>query len=196
VTSMPPETPCCPWRPPLSGAGGCLGWRRDHRDHLLLAGNGAHPANRCPGAGYPHGHRGARLHRRVGPDRAPGCRYPLRLPGPAYSLFLKYRLFPAPGCCRTTGSRLGEVQIIMADASTPPTLSSEYRAPIPGGRPVLEVPLWQVRMRLLWRSIKTNVALFAENPIGLVGLAIIILFAVLAFIHPVPVGYGLGPCYI
>jgi peptide/nickel transport system permease protein len=72
----------------------------------------------------------------------------------------------------------------MADASTPPTLSSEYRAPLPGGRPVLEVPLWQVRMRLLWRSIKTNVALFAENPIGLVGLAIIILFAFMAFIHP------------
>jgi peptide/nickel transport system permease protein len=74
----------------------------------------------------------------------------------------------------------------MADAfkSTTP-LSGGLGTPIPEGRPVLEVPLWQVRMRLLWRSIKTNVALFAENPIGLVGLAIIVLFAVLAFIHPV-----------
>jgi peptide/nickel transport system permease protein len=55
----------------------------------------------------------------------------------------------------------------------------------PGGRPILEVPLWQVRSRLLWRSIKTNAALFAENPIGLVGLAVILMFAVLAFIHPI-----------
>jgi peptide/nickel transport system permease protein len=74
----------------------------------------------------------------------------------------------------------------MADASNSSTpISGEFGAPIPGGRPILEVPLWQVRLRLLWRSIKTNVALFAENPIGLVGLAIIILFAILAFIHPI-----------
>ncbi len=73
----------------------------------------------------------------------------------------------------------------MADASKSTSFSGDYNAPVPGGRPILETPLWQVRMRLLWRSIKTNFALFAENPIGLVGLAIIVIFAVMAFIHPI-----------
>jgi peptide/nickel transport system permease protein len=58
-------------------------------------------------------------------------------------------------------------------------------APIPDGSAILEVPLWQVRLRLAWRSAKTNVALFAENPIGLVGLSIIVFFAIMAFIHPI-----------
>lgn len=57
--------------------------------------------------------------------------------------------------------------------------------PIPDSSGILEVPLWQVRLRLAWRSIRTNVALFAENPIGLIGLAIIVMFAVLAFVHPI-----------
>jgi peptide/nickel transport system permease protein len=50
---------------------------------------------------------------------------------------------------------------------------------------VLEIPVWRVRLRLLWRSVKVNVGLFAENPIGLVGLAIIILFALMALAHPI-----------
>src|SRR4030067_3603543 len=50
---------------------------------------------------------------------------------------------------------------------------------------ILEVPLWKVRLRLLWRSIRTNVALFADNPIGLVGLGIILFFALMALIHPI-----------
>ena len=53
---------------------------------------------------------------------------------------------------------------------------------------ILEVPLWKVRLRLLWRSIRTNVALFAENPIGLVGLGIILFFALMALIHPTLIG--------
>jgi peptide/nickel transport system permease protein len=57
--------------------------------------------------------------------------------------------------------------------------------PIPDSSGILEVPLWQVRLRLAWRSIRTNVALFAENPIGLIGLAIIVMFAILAFVHPI-----------
>jgi peptide/nickel transport system permease protein len=55
-------------------------------------------------------------------------------------------------------------------------------------REILEVPLWKVRLRLLWRSIRTNVGLFAENPIGLVGLGIILLFAIMALIHPTLIG--------
>lgn len=54
----------------------------------------------------------------------------------------------------------------------------------PQGR-ILEVPVWRVRLGLLWRSLKVNVGLFAENPIGLVGLAIIILFALMALAHPI-----------
>jgi peptide/nickel transport system permease protein len=64
---------------------------------------------------------------------------------------------------------------VPAGPSTPPPESSA----------ILEVPLWQVRLRLAWRSTRTNVALFAENPIGLVGLSIIIFFAIMAFIHPI-----------
>jgi peptide/nickel transport system permease protein len=64
--------------------------------------------------------------------------------------------------------------------TTPLSLTSDPDKP-----PLITEPLWRVRMRLLWRSLKTNAALFAENPIGLVGLAIIILFAIFGLIHPV-----------
>jgi peptide/nickel transport system permease protein len=69
---------------------------------------------------------------------------------------------------------------------TPPTpLAPDIGRPEPQGRtPVIETPLWKIRLRLLWRSIKTNFGLFAENPIGLVGLAIILFFAVMALLHP------------
>jgi peptide/nickel transport system permease protein len=50
--------------------------------------------------------------------------------------------------------------------------------------PVIEEPLWKIRLRLLWRSIKSNFKLFSENPIGLIGLAVIILFAIMALLHP------------
>ncbi len=46
-------------------------------------------------------------------------------------------------------------------------------------------PLWRVRLRLLWRSLRENWALFRENPVGLVGLSIIIFFALLGIAHPI-----------
>jgi peptide/nickel transport system permease protein len=49
----------------------------------------------------------------------------------------------------------------------------------------LETPLWQVRLRLVLRGMRTNLALFAENPIGLIGVAIIIFFLSLIVIHPI-----------
>jgi peptide/nickel transport system permease protein len=49
----------------------------------------------------------------------------------------------------------------------------------------LRTPLWQVRLRLLMRSLRTNLALFAENPIGLVGIAIILFFFSFIIIHPI-----------
>jgi len=51
-----------------------------------------------------------------------------------------------------------------------------------------ETPLWQVRLRLLLRSIRTNLALFAENPIGLIGVGIILFFASFIIIHPILMG--------
>jgi peptide/nickel transport system permease protein len=50
--------------------------------------------------------------------------------------------------------------------------------------PILEVPLWRVRAGLIWRGFKTNLALFSENPIGLIGIAIIVFFALLTVAHP------------
>lgn len=47
------------------------------------------------------------------------------------------------------------------------------------------VPLWRVRLTLLARSLRTNWALFAENPIGLVGLGVIIFYGLLALAHPI-----------
>jgi peptide/nickel transport system permease protein len=53
------------------------------------------------------------------------------------------------------------------------------------GKSAAARPLWQVRLLLLWRGFAANVRIFAENPIGLIGLAIILLFAVLAALHPI-----------
>jgi peptide/nickel transport system permease protein len=60
------------------------------------------------------------------------------------------------------------------------------RTPL-GAPPVAEIqiPLWRVRLRLLARGIRTNVGMFAENPIGLVGLAIIFFYFSLTIIHPI-----------
>jgi peptide/nickel transport system permease protein len=67
---------------------------------------------------------------------------------------------------------------------TPAPLVPEGTAP--GlGRSAVGRPLWQVRLLLLWRGLSTNARIFAENPIGLIGLAIILLFAVLAALHPI-----------
>lgn len=52
-------------------------------------------------------------------------------------------------------------------------------------RQVMAVPLWKVRLRLFWRSLKTNYGLFAENPIGLVGLGLILFFVLLMVAHPI-----------
>lgn len=65
----------------------------------------------------------------------------------------------------------------MADLTKFPSLPAKALA--------VEIPVWKVRLRLLWRAVRTNVALFTENPIGLVGLAIILLFASLIVIHPI-----------
>jgi peptide/nickel transport system permease protein len=47
------------------------------------------------------------------------------------------------------------------------------------------VPLWRVRLRLFWRSLKNSWALFSENPVGLIGLSMIVFFGLLALAHPI-----------
>ena len=46
-------------------------------------------------------------------------------------------------------------------------------------------PLWRIRLRLAWRGLKKNWALFAENKIGLIGVVIIAVFAVMIPLHPI-----------
>ncbi len=50
---------------------------------------------------------------------------------------------------------------------------------------VAHKPLWRVRLELFWKSIRTNWALFVENPIGVIGLAVILFFALMAILHPI-----------
>lgn len=45
--------------------------------------------------------------------------------------------------------------------------------------------LWRLRWRLRLKSFRNNWALFVENPIGLIGLGVILFFALLAVGHPI-----------
>ena len=47
------------------------------------------------------------------------------------------------------------------------------------------VPLWRVRLNLFTKGLRTNWGLFTENPIGLVGLGVIIFFGLFALAHPI-----------
>jgi peptide/nickel transport system permease protein len=50
---------------------------------------------------------------------------------------------------------------------------------------VQHIPLWKIRVRLLWRSIRDSWAMFSESKIGLTGLAIIVFFALAGLAYPV-----------
>ncbi len=45
--------------------------------------------------------------------------------------------------------------------------------------------LWRVRLLLTWQGLKKSWVIFAENPVGLLGLGIIIFFALFALAYPV-----------
>jgi len=45
--------------------------------------------------------------------------------------------------------------------------------------------LWRVRLELLWKGLRANAGIFAENRIGLIGLAVILFFGLLAVAHPI-----------
>ena len=53
------------------------------------------------------------------------------------------------------------------------------------GRDLSSVPLWRIRLRLLRRSFATTWGLFRENRMGMVGLALVLLFAAMAIVHPI-----------
>ena len=53
------------------------------------------------------------------------------------------------------------------------------------GRDLASVPMWRIRMRLMRRSFATTWGLFRENRMGMVGLALIGLFALMAIVHPI-----------
>ena len=53
------------------------------------------------------------------------------------------------------------------------------------GRDLSSVPMWRIRLRLMRRSFATTWGLFRENRLGMVGLALIGVFAVMAIIHPI-----------
>ena len=46
-------------------------------------------------------------------------------------------------------------------------------------------PLWRIRLRLAWRSLRTSWGIFRENPVGLVGLGLIVFFGLMAVVHPI-----------
>jgi peptide/nickel transport system permease protein len=53
------------------------------------------------------------------------------------------------------------------------------------GKSLAHTPMWQIRLRLLQRSLGTTWGLFRENKMGLLGLVLIGLFAIMAIIHPI-----------
>lgn len=59
--------------------------------------------------------------------------------------------------------------------------------------PELIEPMWRIRLRLLWRSFIENWRLFLENPIGMIGLGIVIIFGLMAFAHPILMKYVWEP---
>lgn len=49
----------------------------------------------------------------------------------------------------------------------------------------IQEPMWRVRMRLAWRAFRKNWSAFAESRIGLIGLGIITIYALMALAHPI-----------
>ncbi|MDX1687930.1 MAG: ABC transporter permease [Candidatus Promineifilaceae bacterium] len=49
----------------------------------------------------------------------------------------------------------------------------------------VHVPLWRVRLRLMWKGLRSNWTVFAENRVGLLGLGIIVFFGLFALAHPI-----------
>lgn len=74
-----------------------------------------------------------------------------------------------------------------------PAAEAELGVPVSGqsvrqvthGGSLSRTPLWVIRLRLLRRSLGTTWGLFRQNKMGLLGVTLIALFAVMAIAHPV-----------
>jgi peptide/nickel transport system permease protein len=53
------------------------------------------------------------------------------------------------------------------------------------GQDLARVPMWRIRLRLMRRSFGTTWGLFRENWMGMIGLGVIAMFAVMAIAHPI-----------
>jgi peptide/nickel transport system permease protein len=77
------------------------------------------------------------------------------------------------------------------DQNAAPSAELGVKAPgvstreLTGGRGLAHTPMWRIRLKLLRRSLGITWALFRENKMGMFGLALIGLFAVMAIIHPI-----------
>ncbi len=60
-------------------------------------------------------------------------------------------------------------------------------------QPKIKTPLWRVRLKLVWKNFQSNWKLFTKNPIGVIGLVIIIIFALMAISHPILMKYVWEP---
>jgi len=68
-------------------------------------------------------------------------------------------------------------------------------SPPPAPPEASELPaesLWRVRLRLAWETLQKNWALFRSNAIGLIGFGIILMFGLMAVMHPILLD-GFGP---
>ena len=48
-----------------------------------------------------------------------------------------------------------------------------------------EIPLWRAKLQMALNSLRGSWAMFAENPIGIIGLAVIVFYGLFAAAHPV-----------
>src|SRR5690606_40915214 len=58
---------------------------------------------------------------------------------------------------------------------------------------LVKTPMWRVRLRLFRQSFARNWALVRENKMGMVGLVLIGIFAVMAISHPILMATVWGP---
>ena len=60
----------------------------------------------------------------------------------------------------------------------------------PGSGAALPESLWRVRLSLGWKALKRNGKLFFENKIGILGLALVSIFIIMALAYPLLTAFG------
>lgn len=76
-------------------------------------------------------------------------------------------------------------QVQRVEAAPVPVAAGATVRELARGRDLSSVPMWQIRLRLLRRSLGMTWGLFRENALGMAGLGLVLLFAVMAVIHPI-----------